>query len=56
MCARDAQQQAAEQKVRQAEEEGRLRLIRHGLNSIYFSPPCKGGDGLLRNSRHNASP
>jgi len=31
MCARDAQQQATEQKVRQAEEEGRVRLIRHGL-------------------------
>ena len=56
MCARDAQQQATEQKVRQAEEEGRVRLIRHGLNFIYFSPPCKG-DGFLRcSSFHSASP
>ena len=42
MCARDAQQQAAEQDIRQAEEIGRMRLIRHGLNSNYFSLSCKG--------------
>ena len=60
MCARGAQQQAAEQNVRQTEEEqGWMRLIRHGLNSIYFSSLRKGAaafSGLLRCViRHNAS-
>jgi hypothetical protein len=55
MCARGAQQQAAEQDIRQAEEIGRVRLIRHSLNCIYFSLPGKGGDFLRCVSFHNAS-
>ena len=44
MCARAAQQQATEQDVRQAgEQHGAVRLFRHGLNSIYYSSPGKGG-------------
>ncbi len=41
VCAREAQQQAAEQNVRQAEDEGGLRPIRHSLNCMDFSPGCK---------------
>src|SRR5512139_1636609 len=57
VCARGAQQQAAEQDARQAEEIGRMRLVRHGPNSNYFSPPCKGAAAFLWWAiRHSASP
>jgi orotate phosphoribosyltransferase len=36
MCAREAQQQAAEQDVQQAGESEGDELLRHGLNSNYF--------------------
>ena len=48
MCARAAQQQTAEQNVRQAENVGRMRLMIHSVEFYLFSVALQVGSRFSR--------